>query len=78
MASNIDDEPLVSHAIGDRGVSFADTVLPSVGDDEQAQGHVAFHFCAMCVLQIAPAGHRGQIPVRRCRSPRKAHAVAIQ
>jgi hypothetical protein len=35
------------------GQSFAAPVLPSVGGNEHAQAHIAFHFGAMYVLQIA-------------------------
>jgi hypothetical protein len=45
--------PPISHAIGDGWADFAQMVLPGVGGDKDAQAHIAFHFGAMCVLQIA-------------------------
>jgi hypothetical protein len=54
MPSDIDDEPPISHAITDDGwADFAATVLPSIGGDENAPAHIAFHIGAMHVLEIA-------------------------
>ena len=53
MPSDIDDDPPISHAVADGWANFAKTVLPSVGGNERAQAHIAFHFGAMYVLQIA-------------------------
>jgi hypothetical protein len=53
VPSDIDDDPPVSHAIADGWANFAKTVLPSVGGNEHAQAHIAFHFGAMYVLQVA-------------------------
>ena len=53
MASDIDDEPPISHALADGWANFAETILPSIGGDEHAQAHIAFHIGAMYVLEIA-------------------------
>jgi hypothetical protein len=53
MPSDIDLEPPISHAIADGWASFPETVLPSIGGDEHAEAHIAFHFGALYVLQIA-------------------------
>jgi hypothetical protein len=53
MLSDIDDDPPISHAIADGWANFVKTVLPSIGGNELAQAHIAFHFGAMYVLQIA-------------------------
>jgi hypothetical protein len=49
MPSDIDDEP---HHIAEGWADFAATVLPSIGDAENAQAHITFYFAAMYVLQI--------------------------
>jgi len=43
----------ISHAIADSWLKFAETVLPSIQGTDHAQAHIAFHFGAMYVLQIA-------------------------
>jgi hypothetical protein len=53
MPSDIDDDPPISNAIADGWASFAETILPTVGGTALAQAHIAFHFVAMYVLQIA-------------------------
>jgi hypothetical protein len=53
MASDIDNDPPSSHAIADGWANFAKSVLPSIGGTEHAEAHIAFHFDAMYVLQLA-------------------------
>jgi hypothetical protein len=53
MPSDIDDDLPTSHAIADGSEEFAERVLPSIGGTDHAQAHVAFHFGATYVLQIA-------------------------
>jgi hypothetical protein len=48
-----DLDPPISHALADRSANFSDTVLPGIGGDAHAEAHIAFHFGAMYVLQIA-------------------------
>jgi hypothetical protein len=43
----------ISHVVSDSWASFAETVLPTIGSTDNAKAHVAFHFGAMYVLQIA-------------------------
>jgi hypothetical protein len=52
MASDIDEDPPVSHAIADGWAEFAERVLPSIHGTKHAQAHGAFHFGAMYVLQL--------------------------
>ena len=53
MPSNLALDPPISHPIADGKSSFAETALPSMGGAEHDLAHVAFHFGAMYVLQIA-------------------------
>jgi hypothetical protein len=52
MPSDIDDDPPVSHAIAEGWAEFAQRVLPTIGGNEGAQAHMAFHFGALHALQI--------------------------
>jgi hypothetical protein len=88
MPSDIDDDPPISHAIGDGWASFAKTVLPSIVGNEHAQAQVAFHFGALYVLQILEQAveHRSAetaalvlgVLTAELDAFIKAHAVAIQ
>ena len=49
----IDFDPPISHALADGWSKFAETVLPPIHGADNAQAHIAFHFGAMYVLQIA-------------------------
>jgi hypothetical protein len=53
MPSDIDLDPPISHAIANVWADFAQTILPGIGGSTHAQAHIAFHFGAMYVLQIA-------------------------
>jgi hypothetical protein len=53
MPSEVDLDPPVSHAIANGWANFAETVLPSISGTDHAEAHIAFHFGAMYVLQIA-------------------------
>jgi hypothetical protein len=53
MPSEVDLDPPVSHAIANGWANFAETVLPSISGIDHAEAHIAFHFGAMYVLQIA-------------------------
>jgi hypothetical protein len=88
VPSDIDDDPPVSHAIADGWANFVETVLPSLGGDEHAEAHIAFHFGAMYVLQIAQqvivdrSGEEvslvlGMVDAELAQFI-KAHAIAIQ
>jgi hypothetical protein len=48
-----DLDPPISHAIANGWADFAETILPAIGGDIHAEAHIAFHFGAMYVLQIA-------------------------
>jgi hypothetical protein len=48
-----DLDPPTSHAIANSWADFAETILPATGGDVHAEAHIAFHFGAMYVLQIA-------------------------
>jgi predicted membrane-bound spermidine synthase len=88
MPRDIDLDPPISHAIADGWANFAETVLPSIGGTEHAQAHIAFHFGAMYVLQIAQhviAQRSGEeVPLvlgmldAELDEFMKSHAVAIQ
>ena len=43
----------VGMPLADGWSKFAETVLPTIGGTNHAEAHVAFHFDAMYVLQIA-------------------------
>jgi hypothetical protein len=53
MPSEVDLDPPVSHAIAKGWADFVQTVLPAIGGGTHAEAHIAFHFGAMYVLQIA-------------------------
>jgi hypothetical protein len=53
MPSDSNDDPPTNHAIADGWANFVETVLSSIGGTDHAAAHVAFHFDAMYVLQIA-------------------------
>jgi hypothetical protein len=53
MARTIDLDPPIGHVVNDGWASFAETILPTIGGTDNAKAHVAFHFGAMYVLQIA-------------------------
>jgi hypothetical protein len=53
MPTDTDDDLPITHAIADGWANFAETILPSIGGDEHAQAHIAFHVGAMYVLEIA-------------------------
>jgi len=53
MPSDIDDDPPISHTIAAGCSSFIETILPTIGGTNDAPAHIAFHFGALCVLQIA-------------------------
>jgi hypothetical protein len=88
IPSDIDLDPPISHAITDGWADFAQMVLPGVGGDKDAQAHIAFHFGAMYVLQIALhilAEHSGEEAAlalgmldAELDQFMKAHAVALQ
>jgi hypothetical protein len=52
MPSEDDDDPPISHAIGDGWANFSETVLPGIGGSAYAEAHIAFYFAAMYMLQI--------------------------
>jgi hypothetical protein len=53
MPSDTDLDPPPSHAITEGWADFAEMILPGVGGDKDAGAHIAFHFGAMYVLQMA-------------------------
>ena len=53
MARTIDLDPPISHVVSDGWASFAETIRPTIGGTDNAKAHVAFHFGAIYVLQIA-------------------------
>jgi hypothetical protein len=52
-ATDIDEDLPISHAITDGWEEFAVRGLPAIRGTKHAEAHVAFHFGAMCVLQLA-------------------------
>ena len=53
MPSDIDLDLPVSNAITAGWTDFAQTILPAIGGSTHAEAHIAFHFGAMYVLEIA-------------------------
>jgi hypothetical protein len=88
IPSDIDLDPPISHAIADGWADFAETILPGIGGDKDAQAHVAFHFGAMYVLQIAlhvlaaRSGEEAALALGMLDAEldlfMKAHAAAVQ
>jgi hypothetical protein len=88
MPTDIDLDPPISHAIANGWADFAQTILPGVGGDKDAGAHIAFHFGAMYVLQIAlhvlaeRSGEEAALALGMLDAEldefMKAHAVAIQ
>jgi hypothetical protein len=88
MPSDIDLEPPISYAISDGWSKFAETVLPTIGGTKHAEAHVAFHFGAIYVLQIAQqmiarrSGEELSLAMNMLDSElddfMKSHAIAIQ
>jgi hypothetical protein len=88
MPTDIDLDPPISHAIANGWADFAQTILPGVGGSAHAEAHIAFHFGAMYVLQIAlhilaeRSGEEAALTLgmldRELNEFMKAHAVAIQ
>jgi hypothetical protein len=88
MPSDIDLDPPPSHAIADGWADFAATILPAIGGSAHAEAHIAFHFGAMYVLQIAQqmlalrSGEEVALALGMLDAEldqfMKAHAVAIQ
>jgi hypothetical protein len=88
MPTDTDLDPPPSHAIGDGWADFAEMILPGVGGDKDAGAHIAFHFGAMYVLQIAlhilaeRPGEEAALALgmldRELDQFMKAHAVAVQ
>jgi hypothetical protein len=88
MPSDIDDGLPISHALADGWANFAETILPSIGGDEHAQAHIAFHVGAMYVLEIAQqviarwSGEEASLALGMVEAEldafMKAHAIVIQ
>jgi hypothetical protein len=88
MPSDIDDGLPISHAMADGWANFAETILPSIGGDEHAQAHIAFHVGAMYVLEIAQqviarwSGEEASLALGMVEAEldafMKAHAIVIQ
>jgi hypothetical protein len=88
MSGESDLDPPPSHAIADGWANFAETILPSIGGDEHAQAHIAFHIGAMYVLEIAQQaiarwpGEEATLALGTVEAELeqfvKSHAIAIQ
>jgi hypothetical protein len=88
MPSDIDLDPPISHAIADGWSNFTETVLPTIGGTDRAQAHIAFHFGAMYVLQIAQqviaerSGEEASLALNMLDAEldefMKSHAITIQ
>jgi hypothetical protein len=53
MPSDIDIAPPISHGLVDGWSNFVEPILPSIGGANHTEAHIAFHFGAIYVLQIA-------------------------
>jgi hypothetical protein len=88
MPAAIDLDPPISHAIADGWADFTETILPAIGGSPHAEAHIAFHFGAMYVLQIAlhvlaeRPGEEAALALGMLDAEldqfMKAHAVAVQ
>ena len=80
--------PADNLAVIDGWADFAQTILPTIGGSSDAQAHIAFHFGAMYVLQIAQqmiadrSGEEVSLALDMLDAEldqfMKAHAVAVQ